>query len=294
MSIALPVHNGADTLVPVIESVLAQTCPDVELVISDNASTDGTQEICRDFASRDRRVVYRRHEANVGLLNNFISAARTASGAYLRWIGDSDFLEPDFVARVLEVLTDDPRLVLVTTEIVYRDDQGGESGGDGYDPSALAAPDPVDRFAAMLRLLTAGPTTVDPLYGVIRRDVATMPRKNMMREDQVFATRLALAGPWGHVAAPLAVRTSGDDEPVGVARLLDVPTWRRHVRLVLQCREMSWWVGQAPLDPSQRRRARAEILRFYARSKQVKVRRGVARLERVTGRPDRLSPSCAP
>ena len=90
VSIALPVYNGADTVASVIESVLAQTHPDVELVISDNASTDGTQEICRQFARNDRRVVYRAAATNVGLLNNFISAAGSTTGTYLRWIGDDD------------------------------------------------------------------------------------------------------------------------------------------------------------------------------------------------------------
>ena len=60
VSIALPVYNGADTVAPVVESVLAQTHADLELVISDNASTDGTEEICRQFARDDRRVVYQR------------------------------------------------------------------------------------------------------------------------------------------------------------------------------------------------------------------------------------------
>jgi len=291
VSIALPVYNGADTLVPVVESVLAQTHADLELVISDNASTDDTQDICRELARSDLRVVYQRQASNVGLLNNFISAAERTTGTHVRWIGDDDWLEREFVSRVVDVFAEDPRLMVVTTQVVYRDDSGVETLDTGYDPAVMSSADPVERFARMLRLLTSDFATIDPLYATIRRDLATIPRKNMLREDQVFAARLALGGPWGHVAAPLAGRHREEGTASGFARLLGVPGWHRHVRVLLQCRELSHWVGQSSLDPAQRRQARAEILSFYARSKQIKARRGVARLERLAGRPARLAPS---
>lgn len=294
VSIALPVYNGADTLVPVVESVLAQTHSDLELVISDNASTDGTQELCRQFARDDRRVVYRRHSTNVGLLNNFISAAESATGEFVRWIGDDDSVEPGYVSKVLDAFAADERLVVVTTQVVYRDDDGVETLDTEYEPSAMSSPDPVERFAEMLRLLTTDFAMLDPLYATMRREVATIPRRNMLREDQIFAARLALAGPWGHVAAPLAGRRRQEGTAAGIAGLLGVPAWHRHVRVLLQCRELSHWVAQSALDPAQRRAARAEILRFYARGKRIKAKRGVAKLERLAGRPVGLSPSAAP
>jgi glycosyltransferase involved in cell wall biosynthesis len=293
VSIALPVYNGADTVAPVIESVLAQTHPDIELVISDNASTDGTQEICRQFERDDRRVVYLRQPRNVGLLNNFISAADNTSGTYLRWIGDDDAIEPDYVSRVLEEFAVDPRRVVVTTQIVYLDAEGAETLDTGHDPSALSSLDPVERFAEMLRLLTTDFTTIDPLYATIRRDLATLPRRNMLREDQIFAARMSLAGPWGHVPLPLARRHWRDDSASQLARLLDVPGWHRHIRALLQCRELSHWVADSSLNPAQQARARTEILRFYARGKRNTARRGVAKLERMTSRQAGLSPSGA-
>jgi glycosyltransferase involved in cell wall biosynthesis len=293
VSIALPVYNGADTLAQVVESVLAQTHSNLELVISDNASSDDTQEICRQFAREDRRVVYQRHATNVGLLNNFISAADNAAGTYLRWIGDDDSLDPDYLSQVLDVFAEDERRVVVTTQIVYRDDDGVETLATDYDPSALSSADPVERLAEMLRLLTTDFATLDPLYAVMRRELATIPRRNMLREDQIFAARLALAGPWGHAAAPLAARRRHEGTAASLADLLGVPGWHRHVRVLLQCHELSRWVSESSLDQDQRRRARFEILRFYARGKRIKVRRGVAKLERAAGRPVRLSPSGA-
>ena len=191
------------------------------------------------------------------------------------------------------MFAEDERRVVVTTQIVYVEEEGVERLDTGYDPTALASADPVERFGRMLQLLTTDFTTIDPLYGMIRREVATMPRRNMLREDQVFAARLALAGPWGHVAAPLARRPRQESTAASLAGLLGVPGWKRHVRILLQCQELAHWVERSSLTAEQRRRAHAEIVRFYGRGKRIKARRGVAKLERLTGRPAGLSASGA-
>ena len=294
MTIALPVHNGADTVGAVIESVLAQSWPDLELVISDNASTDDTEDVCRSYAEADPRIVYQRHAANVGLLNNFASAAQKATGDHVRWIGDDDSLEPDYVSAVLEAFAEDPRRVLVSTQIVYVDATDHRTLDTRYRPLALASPDPVARFAELLRIATADFATLDPLYSAMRRSLANLPRKNMFREDQVFAARLALAGPWGHVAAPLATRRRQDGRPSEVVSLLGIPAWRSHVRALLQCQELLRWVTASPLDPVQRRRARAEILAFYARGKRNSARRGAAKIDALARRPVHLTVGRAP
>ena len=67
VSIGLPVYNGAVWLSEAIDSLLAQTYGDFELIISDNGSTDDTQEICEQYAARDKRIRYERHETNRGL-----------------------------------------------------------------------------------------------------------------------------------------------------------------------------------------------------------------------------------
>jgi glycosyltransferase involved in cell wall biosynthesis len=293
VSIALPVYNGAETLPPVIESVVSQDYPHFELVISDNASTDGTEEICRHFARADERVVYQRHATNVGLLNNFRSAAETARGSHVRWLGDDDALEPDYLSRVLQVFAEDGRRVLVTTQIVYVDSAGVEILHADYDPAAFASADPIERLAEMLRLLTSGFALLDPLYAMMRRDLALLPRRNILREDETFAARLALAGPWGHVPLPLARRHRSEVSTTALVHLLGVPSWHRHAMDVLQCQDLLEWIAGSSLDTAQYRRARAEVLRMYARRKRNQMRRGVAKLERLVSRPARLSPSGA-
>ena len=291
VSIALPVYNGADTLTPVVESVLAQTYSNVELVISDNASTDGTQEICRRFEREDRRVVYHRQATNVGLLNNFISAAENAAGTYLRWIGDDDWLEPEFVARVLAAFREDPHRVLVTTVERSRPRRRGardarrrlrllDRGVAGPRPAARGgAADAHERRAG-----DRSPLRDDP------------PRPGDHPEEEHDARGPGLRRParprrpvGGPAAAPLAGRRRTDDSPAKIARLLGVPEWQRHVRVLLQCRELDHWIAQSPLDAAQRRRARAEVLRFYARGKRNAVRRRIADVERLTGRSLRVA-----
>jgi hypothetical protein len=135
-----------------------------------------------------------------------------------------------------------------------------------YDGTALRSDDPVDRFAEILRLLNESHLLIDPLYAMMRRaPVAAIPRRNMLREDEVFATKLALAGPWGHVPEVLA-RRGWKHERIGtVARRLDVPAWQSHFSNTLQAREILRWLREVDLTAEQRRRARLAVYRMYLR-----------------------------
>jgi glycosyltransferase involved in cell wall biosynthesis len=265
VSVALPVRDGAERLAGVIRSVLDQDHPHLELVISDNASTDRTEELCRDLAASEPRIVYHRHPENIGLLANFRHAAQLSRGAFVRWIGDDDRLDPACVSRALAEFARDERLVLVTTGVAYTGPDGVARSA-AYDGSGLDSDDPVTRFAEMLRLLNESHLMIDPLYGLLRRGPATgIPRRNMLREDEVFAAKLALAGPWAHVPEVLAHRNWRLERISGVARRLGVPSWQSRLANTLQCRELLTWVRNAELTDDQRRRARAAVLKMYAR-----------------------------
>lgn len=285
-TVALPVFNGAETVGAVIESVLAQSHENLELVITDNASTDGTEAVCRGFAAADPRVVYRRHRENIGLLANFRSAAEVATGDYLRWIGDSDSLAPDYLALTLACFAEDERRVLVTTEVRYVDSVGEVVVDRSYDPVALSSSDPVVRHGEMLRLMTLPYTFLDPLYGLIRREAALVPRRNRLGEDQVFAAGLALRGPWGHVPQVLATRQRSETSVGALVDLLGVPGWHAHARDLLQSGEFLAGIDGPSLSDAQRRRARRQVVRLYAERKRARVRRGVGRVSSIFGRAD--------
>ena len=275
VSIGLPVRNAGERVVEVAKSVLAQDHDRIQLVISDNASTDDTEDVCRELARSDGRIAYHRQSTNIGLLNNFRYVIGAAEGRYFRWIGDDDRLEPSFVSRCLQVFADDPRLILVTTAISYTGPDGGAQAVE-YHGSALASDDPVERFVEMLRLLNASHLMIDPLYGMMLRDtVAPIPRRNMLHEDEVFATKLALAGPWGHVPEVLAHRVWKDDQVGALGRRLDVPMWQWRIRNTLQTRETLRWLRHVHLTDEQRRRAQAAVYGMYlTRQWKVLQRRG--------------------
>src|SRR5690349_16638091 len=85
VSVGVPVRNGERFLVETLESLLAQTYTDFELIISDNASTDNTEAICREYAARDPRVRYYRSPQDVGLANNYNSLFARSEGDYFKW-----------------------------------------------------------------------------------------------------------------------------------------------------------------------------------------------------------------
>lgn len=285
VSIGLPVRNGEQFLANVVRSVLAQDHGHLELVISDNASNDGTEEICHEFARSDRRVRYHRQPENIGLLNNFTRVQELAGGTYFKWIGDDDWLDPTYVSRCVAVLTEDRDQVLVTTQQAYLGTDGRRQTAR-YDGHGMRSERPVERFAEMLRLLNESYLLLDPLYGLMRRaQVAAIPRVNMLREDETFAAKLALAGRFGHIPEILSYRrTRPFTRLPQLAARLEVPAWHARVATVLQCRELLRSVREAGLSPDERRQARIAVARMYFRRQhRTAVRRSRKLIALTTG-----------
>jgi len=125
VSIGVPVYNGESYLACALDSMLGQTYGDFELIISDNASTDRTPEICRQYAARDPRVRYLREEQNRGLAWNFNRVVEVSRGDYFKWAAYDDVCAPSFLARTVEVLDNDPHVILATSVAALIDAQGG-------------------------------------------------------------------------------------------------------------------------------------------------------------------------
>src|SRR3954470_23138397 len=104
VTIGLPVYNGARYLAEAIESVLAQTFTDFELVISDNASTDATAAIALQYAARDPRVRYSRNRENIGSARNFGRAFELATGEFFKWMASDDLISPEFLENCVAAL----------------------------------------------------------------------------------------------------------------------------------------------------------------------------------------------
>lgn len=115
VSIGIPVRNGARYLAETIDSVLSQTYTDFELIISDNASSDQTSEICKNYAENDSRVRYYRNDRNIGAAKNFNRAFALSSGEYFKWLSSDDTITARFLERSVELLDSDRALVLACT-----------------------------------------------------------------------------------------------------------------------------------------------------------------------------------
>ena len=270
VSIGLPVRNGERYLGEAVRSVLDQEYDRVELVISDNASDDGTEEICREFARSDTRVHYHRQSQNIGLVANFNAVLHLAKGTYFKWMGDDDWLTPTYVRQCVEILEDDATLILLTTQQAHVDPDGALESAS-YDGTRMRSAQPVERFTEILRLLNESRLLLDPLYGMMRRaPVARLARPIMVFEDQIFAARLALAGPFGHLDHVLSYRRSTPFPRLAVtARRLGVPPWQAKVATALQCRELLVAVREVELSPGERRQASAAVARMFLRRKRV-------------------------
>jgi glycosyltransferase involved in cell wall biosynthesis len=124
ISIGMPLYNAERYLENALDSVLDQTFRDFELIISDNASTDRTQEICREYAKRDGRIRYHRNSENIGGGRNFSRVFELSSGEYFKWHSYDDLLAPEFLERCIEVLERDASLALVTSANRLMDQNG--------------------------------------------------------------------------------------------------------------------------------------------------------------------------
>lgn len=107
ITIGMPVYNGAEFIVAALDSLLAQTFTDFELIISDNASTDATQSICEEYVLRDARIRYVRQPVNQGALTNFQFVLDQAKGKFFMWAAADDQWDPHWIMAIYSRIKDE-------------------------------------------------------------------------------------------------------------------------------------------------------------------------------------------
>ena len=112
VSIGMPVYNSEQHIRQALDSVLAQDYEHFELIISDNASTDRTREVCLEYAARDKRIRYYQNERNMGIAWNQNRVFELSSGKYFKWAGSHDYVAPSFISACKHILDTDPHVVL--------------------------------------------------------------------------------------------------------------------------------------------------------------------------------------
>lgn len=111
LCIGMPIYNEEICLRKALDSLLTQTYANFELVISDNASTDSTQEICREYLKKDKRIKYIRQESNIGIFANFEFVFNQCKCEYFMWAAADDYWLPEFLEKNIKILESNESVV---------------------------------------------------------------------------------------------------------------------------------------------------------------------------------------
>jgi len=171
VSILIPAFNREQFLAECIQSALDQTFTDFEIVISDNASTDKSWEICESFAKKDSRIRIFRNETNIGPLMNWLHCVRNARGQYIKILFSDDLMFPEFLAHTLPYM-DDEEIAFATTAAI--NGVSPHKGHSVYVPAGNAVEISTTTY---LKRLINDSAPYSPGAGIFRsRDV----RKNLL------------------------------------------------------------------------------------------------------------------
>ena len=196
ITIGMPVYNGEAFIRAALDSLLGQSFRDFILIISDNASTDGTETICREYAIRDSRIRYVRQQKNLGAEANFSSVFREANTDFFMWAAVDDIKSRDFLEGNLSFLLDHPDYVGSTSPVRFR---GGEFDQIKMGDASL---DDEDRYERLTRYFS-GWHANGRFYYMLRRE-AIIGLKNLndgfLGSDWTLVTYLALKGKLNRLA----------------------------------------------------------------------------------------------
>ncbi|NED99615.1 glycosyltransferase [Phytoactinopolyspora halotolerans] len=276
VTVGLPVYNGARFLRETLDSLLAQTFEDFELIICDNASTDDTPQICKEYAAKDSRIRYERQSENVGAAANYNRTFELGTGEFFKWSAHDDLCRPRFLEECMAAFDEaggntpavvHPKAVLI--------DESGELIRADTDELALDAEDPVTRFRHVIRNVRAANT----VFGLFPRNVLEKTQLIAPHEasDWILLAEIALNGPIVCLDDVLFERRIHDDASLraiklrGGGRRETVAWWdTRRVRLrtlvpfdVRTSYALFRAAARAPLGRRQRVRAWMVVPRVY-------------------------------
>jgi glycosyltransferase involved in cell wall biosynthesis len=191
VSVGLPVFNAEKYLDQAINSILKQTYSNFELIISDNSSTDRTQDICMAYAAKDPRIRYFRNEINLGAAPNFNRVFKLSESEFFKWAPYDDLVAPDFLTRCVEILDENPKIILCYSKIKIIDEKSDYvvDYDPGPDTSSLK---PHERF----RNLVLKPEYAVQQMGLFRSEI--LKKTELMgsypSSDEVFLAQVTLLG----------------------------------------------------------------------------------------------------
>ncbi len=200
VSIGVPVFNGASTLGRALKSLLCQDYANLEIIISDNGSTDDTPHICEEYARQDPRIKYHRAARNFGSPWNFNRVFELSSGKYFMWAAHDDERDPSYVSACVERLEQAPEAVLCQTHTVILIEGQAEPLCVCRLDTFETATSLVDRYRETLRRLPAV-----AIYGVFRSSAMRRTKgfQRVIGSDHAFIEEVSIQGPFVQVPRTL-------------------------------------------------------------------------------------------
>jgi len=290
ISVGLPVYNGERYLEQALDSLVHQTHKDLEIIISDNASTDRTAEICREHAERDPRIRYVRQEVNRGGAFNHMFVLSEATAPYFRMFAADDWMAPTCLESCAAALDDHPDVVLAWTGTTMVDEDDNELTWYRTD-QVWDDRSPSTRLASLL--VPRGDRSLlewsSPMYGVARReDFVAAYRLTYGGADNEAMIKLALRGHWWCVPEPLFFRRNHPDSSMGTRTLHEAAVWMdpsgkpgRSLPNIRRRLGTAQGVLRTPMPPLERIRCALVLVRVFSRPTEWKA---VAWDLRVLGR----------
>lgn len=191
VSVGLPVHNGGRFLAQALDSILGQSLQDIEVIISDNASTDDSAAICRAYSSRDPRIRYIHQVKNLGAARNWNFVAEQAQGKYFKWSSANDFCAKTMLEKCVAAMEADPSIVLCHGKTCLVEEE--TNAQMEYDRDiALTDASPIERFKTLCLKLALN----NAQNGIIRHDALKRTRLEGLypHGDLALMAELALQG----------------------------------------------------------------------------------------------------
>ncbi len=188
VSIGIPAYKGASKLKRAIESAIAQDYPNLEIVISDDASPDDTAAVCQEFCQRDSRIRYIRQPKNLGLTDNFRAVFNLIRGEFFMWLSQDDWIESTYVSICTKFLLDNPDYALACGQPKYYDGEKFIGDGNRINLGQSSATERILSFYAQV-------SDNGALYSVMRRDILSkclMPKA--MNGDWVLVASMVFQG----------------------------------------------------------------------------------------------------
>ncbi len=261
VTIGLPVYNGEPHLEAALRSILRQDFSDFELVISDNASTDATGVICKDYALLDERIRYHLQPTNLGCRLNFHATFGLGSGAeYFKWAGHDDQIEPAYLSRCVSHLDSHPDDVLVQTRVRLIDGDDNEAD-DAPVPMTFDGATPHER----LRALFGQPKTYQTIFGVHRRSVLSQSHLlgPWYAADRALLIELSLYGGFALLDEPLFISRDHEGRGDYADDVVDWYSPERAGTAEAGYWHHLWWVSRSlattPMPPAERARCFGEL-----------------------------------